>query len=367
MSSTPGSPGAPDDRPQPGDAGSDQRALQRLALTEAITRRAQDFTLPALLDALAAVGFRVGDIEFRSHLHQAHQRSLVHGVELSLAPRRALVFLNIGLLAAQSPLPSYISRLIDDSEHDGDALVAFLGLLDHPLLRERALAEYPERDRRIWSDWESEQALLLRLMGLQSPSSLHWLFQRVYPELAVEVGRHVQDHHLVTSQVILGDMALGESRALGGQVKLTAGSMSVALYCEESSSLAGRPWAREAWRRLHRFILPLLEDKNIFLDVWLIFFERDTTAHLVADRRLPDSFLGYDPLGAPIRDQSDPAGVQSHRTDTTHEIPDRTRPIAPGDSSGVAEIRSQSEDIPAPDRPRAHQRVLLFRGHTDRP
>jgi hypothetical protein len=366
MSSPVGPPDAPLDRPDREDSGSDPWALEKLALADAITRRARDFTLPALLDALAALGLRFGDIEFRSQRGQAYQRSLVHSVELSAAPRRALVYLNIGLLAAQSPLPSYITGLLADGEHDGDALIAFLGLLDHPLLRERALAEYPERDRRVFCDWDRDQTLLLHLMALQSPSSLHWLFQRIYPELAVEVGRHLQDHHLVTSQVILGSTYLGESRALGGQVKLAAGSMSVTLYCEEPSSYSGRPWAREARRRLHGFILPLLEDKNMFLDVWLIFFERDTLAHLIADRRLPDSFLGYDPLGAPVRDGSDTDRMQSDRADTAPAPSAQEHSRAPGALFDGVKERSRSADILPSNRRRAHQRVLLFRGHTDR-
>lgn len=342
-----------------------QAAFSSPALVEAITTRAREFTLAALLDALSALGLLMQEIEFRSHSTREHQSALVHSVEFSSSPRRVVVRLNIGLLAAQSPLPSYLLALLDDGKHDSDALTAFLGLLDHPLLRERAHSEYPERDRRCWSDWESSKTILLSLMALQSPSSLHWLFQRIYPELAVNVERHLQDQTLITDQVILGATELGASRALGGEVKLAAGSLSVTLYSEEADSAAGRPWAREAWRRLHHFVLPLLQEKNMFLDVWLVFFDRDTTAHLIADRRLPDSFLGYDPLGIPVsartdadRPDTDPRGV-----DRGLQKPSSSMAI---DHLRPSTIRLHSEAMTHSERSHSCQRVLLFRGHTDR-
>lgn len=267
------------------------------ALANAIVRRAHEFTLPALLDALAALGLRAEELEFRSHRSQAHQAFLIHSVELRDNPSRAIVRLNIGLLAGQSPLPSYFFALLDDGEHDTDALLYFLALFDHPLLKARARAEYPERDRQCVADWEHDQGLVLRLMALQSPSSLHWLFQRVYPELGVAVGRLVQQRTLATEQVIMGSSALGESRALGGKVSLATGGVAVTLYCDAPTSPAGRPWAQEAARRFDTHILPLLREQNFFLDIWLVILDGSPTAHLVADPRAPDGFLGYEPLG----------------------------------------------------------------------
>ena len=59
----------------------------------------------------------------------------------------------------------------------------------------------------------------------------------------------------------------------------------------------GEAWAKEAARRFETYILPLLQEQNLFLDVWLVIFDSSSTAHLVAEKAAPDSFLGYDPLG----------------------------------------------------------------------
>lgn len=296
-------------------------------LMAAIVKRAHEFTLPALLDALLAVGLRAEEVLFRSHQSHSHHAFLVHKVEFLTEPRQAVVTLNIGLLAAQGPLPSYFFSALEGGAHDADAILALLYLVDHPLLRERARAEYPERDRRSFNDWEQSKGLLLRLMALQSPSSLHWLFQRVFPELAVRVERAADELLLSTEQVIVGLTALGESQALGGRVKLTTGALSVTLYCEEASTALGRPWVNQAAHRLERHILPLLQEQPLFLNVWVVFFNRDSVAHLSTSVGAPDGFLGYDPLSKPA-----------------------SRPVALG---GMPVVLQSS------------QRVLLFNGYTD--
>ena len=59
-----------------------------------------------------------------------------------------------------------------------------LYLIDHPLLRERARSEYPERDRRTVFDWEHAKGPLPSATGSAEPRTLHWLFQRVFLSLA---------------------------------------------------------------------------------------------------------------------------------------------------------------------------------------
>ncbi|HNN52329.1 MAG TPA: hypothetical protein PKO07_14970 [Pseudomonadota bacterium] len=309
----------------PGPATPPESPEQTLMAT--MVRRAHEFTLPALLDALQAVGLRAEEVIFRSHLSHSHQAYLVYSVEFLGDPRRAVVTLNIGLLAAQSPLPSYFFSVLERGGHNTEALLAVLYLIDHPLLRERARSEYPERDRRTVSDWEHAKGLLLRLLAPQSPRTLHWLFQRVFPELGLSVERATSELPLATDQVIIGTTALGESRALGGQVRLSHSALTVTLYCEEAESLTGRPWTQEGARRLQQFILPLLRESALYLQLWMAFTGRDALARLSSSHRKPDGFLGHEPLSRAVSQPSPPE----------HSL-----------------IASQSS-----------QRVLLFSGYTD--
>ena len=309
----------------PGPATPPESPEQTLMAT--MVRRAHEFTLPALLDALQAVGLRAEEVIFRSHLSHSHQAYLVYSVEFLGDPRRAVVTLNIGLLAAQSPLPSYFFSVLERGGHHTETLLAVLSLIDHPLLRERARSEYPERSLRTVSDWEQTKGLLLRLLALQSPRALHWLFQRVFPELGLSVERATSELPLSTDQVIIGTTALGESRALGGQVRLSHSALTVTLYGEAPETLTGRPWTQEAAHRLHRLILPLLQEQSLYLQLWMTVPGSDANARLSSSHRKPDSFLGHDPLSRAL---------------TQH---------GPTEHSNIALQSSQ--------------RVLLFNGYTD--
>ena len=114
------------------------------------------------------------------------------------------VSLHMGLLSAQSPLPSLLSEICR-AARDRCAL-RLLGFFDHHLLKRRASSLYPERDRTLFADWSETQAQLLQLIGLTAPSTLHWLFQRV-SRARVEVRRSTERKPLNAEGVVLGNAA----------------------------------------------------------------------------------------------------------------------------------------------------------------
>lgn len=273
-----------------GAAASASAETSARAIEASVRARAREFTIPALLDVLHALGYRTTEIEYKSNQTAAHKASLIECIEFLTVPhKRVIITVNIGLLGVQSPLPSYFFRLME--QYDTDAMIDFIGFFDHGLLRSRFDALYPERDRAAFPDWEETKALNLKLLGLQSPSTMHWMFQRVFPELAVQAKRWVQRHTIETERVVLGDASLGEGCALGGAVTLAAGGIEITLYCEEAVTPAGAPWAREASRRLDEVILPLLRTVDLYLNVVLIFQDHKGWARLEKEH-----FLGFDPV-----------------------------------------------------------------------
>jgi hypothetical protein len=269
-------------------------------LRERITAEARRFSIPALLDLLHAMGYRDEEIEYRSHQSQRPQPALVHSVEFSepVAPspgrlRTVIITVNIGLLTAQTPLPSYVMKILDQQDESG--MAEFLGFFDHHLLRDRFQALYPERNRGLFVDWEETKAKLLRMLGLESPSTMYWLFQRVYPELGLVVRRGQQQMPLNALGAQLGEAVLGERYTLGGIAQVPVGGMEITLCAEEPQSPAGLPWAQEAARRLREQILPLLRGVDLQLTVFLLFAEHTEWARLVHEQ-----YLGFEP----IRDES---------------------------------------------------------------
>ena len=269
--------------------------MLRRSIEQRVVQRARDFTLPALLDVLALLDYRPDEIEFAGVLSYSHPASLIQSVRFQTGPRSLVhIALNMGLLSAQSPLPSYFLKYAEHME--GDALIDFLGFFDHHLLKRRAAALYPERDRTLFADWSEAQAQLLQLVGLTAPSTLYWLFQRVYPELGIEVRRSTERKPLNAEGVVLGNAKLGEACAFGGGTTVPVGGLEVTLYSEEETTPTGIAWPAEASQRLRRQVFSALGETDAYLTVYLVILEQTSWLSIEDDRH-----LGFEPLWEDLR------------------------------------------------------------------
>jgi len=205
-------------------------------------------------------------------------------------------------------------RTMDQLDHD--RLERFIGYFDHRLLQECFAGLYPERDEALLPGWQAAAAERLRLVRPTCPSTLHWLFCKVFPEAEVSVHRKVSRQQVRARELRLGSSALGEGDSLGGFASIPAGGLEVVLWCNEPISSSGSPWAVEARRRLEQELLPLLEESVLMLTILMIL--RDQEGFLRVERDDRHSHLGFDPLkGSPVPTRQillfsgDPSGARS--------------------------------------------------------
>ncbi|MGZ3460708.1 MAG: hypothetical protein ACXU86_19650 [Archangium sp.] len=264
-------------------------------LEQRLRERIRGFDIPALLDVLAASGYGDAEIEYRSHRTGVHQSHLVHDIQFIHQPhKRVIITVNMGLLSAQSPLPSFLMRTMDQLDHD--RLERFIGYFDHRLLEECFAGLYPERDGGLLPGWPEAAKDRLRLLRPPCPSTLHWLFRKVFPETELSVRREVRRQKVPSRELRMGSSTLGEGDSMGGFASIPTGGMEVKIYCDEPICSSGVPWAVEAQRRFEAELLPLLSETVLMLTVILVL--RDQEGFLRLER---DSHLGYDPLeGAPV-------------------------------------------------------------------
>src|SRR6266542_1182604 len=228
----------------------------REELEQAVQARARQFEGSALLSVLGELGYRDQDIVLKSRHGTSRPHSLVHAVEFqSLPRRRALVTINIGLLGSETPLPSYMQKLIEQSP---ERLVPFFEYCDHTILRSRLRAQWPERDAELGSNWDETRRTTSKLVRLDSPLMAHWLFRRVYPELEVAIRRAPSKRTIPTEPITVGKSAIGDGSALGGVTDILCGGLSATLVSNDAQTSAGTPWAEEAARRVRERVLPHL-------------------------------------------------------------------------------------------------------------
>jgi hypothetical protein len=265
------------------------------ALEQRIRERIRSFDVPALLEVLSAFGYGDAELEYRSHRTTVHQSHLVHDIQFIHRPhKRIIITVNMGLLSAQSPLPSFMMRTLDQLDHD--RLERFIGYFDHQLLQECFAGLYPERDGALLPGWPEAAGDRLRLLRPSCPSTLHWLFRKAFPEAELSVRREVRRQRVLSRAMRLGASALGEGDSMGGFAFIPTGGMEVRIFCDESLSSSGAPWAVEARRRFEADLLPLLSETVLMLTVILVL--RDQEDFLRIER---DSHLGFAPLyDAPV-------------------------------------------------------------------
>jgi hypothetical protein len=263
-----------------------------------IRERIRSFDIPALLDVLAASGYGDAELEYRGHRTTVHQSHLVHDIQFIHGPtKRVIITVNMGLLSVQSPLPSFLMRTMDQLDHN--RLERFIGYFDHLLLQECFAGLYPERDAESLPGWPEAAKDRLRLLRPTCPSTMHWLFGKVFPDAEVSVRREVRQQQVRAKEMRLGTSALGEGDSMGGFASIPTGGMEVRIFCNEPFCSSGAPWAVEAPRRFEADVLPLLSETVLMLTVILVLREQE--GYLRIERA---SHLGYDPLhGAPSQVQ----------------------------------------------------------------
>jgi hypothetical protein len=258
------------------------------AIRRSVARAARDFDAPALLDVLALLGYRESDVTFRGRVGWTSCANVLEACELT--DDEAVVSTNIGLLGPQGPLPSFFLEALEALQDP--TLLDLIGVLDHHALALRFASLYPERDARLagGTAWEETKRSVTRALGLASPSTLHWLFEQVFPELAVTVRRGRAHRRVLAQDARLGTLRLSVA-ALGGDAELPTGGIEVTLIADVPSP--DRSWPAEAARRMREQILPTLAGLELELTVRLRLLEPAHHLRLAIDG-VGDATLGGD-------------------------------------------------------------------------
>jgi hypothetical protein len=253
--------------------------------------------LASLFAALRRLGYGWEQLRFASHATLESPSRLIQSLELDDEPRQARITLNLGLLGPQSPLPSYIFKELDAGTLDAATFFRFIGFFDHVALARLLLGIHPELDRQLFADFERTRQEELQLLNLRSTATLHWLFQELFPELAVRVEPVRKTRLLRTRLIRLGNAEIGGEESFGGHARALGPGQRITLFSDGERAGSGRPWPMEARARLDERVLPLLGQYGVQLEVLLVIREQQSWA------RLHDgSHLGYEQLrGAQAR------------------------------------------------------------------
>ncbi|MEN6318111.1 MAG: type VI secretion system baseplate subunit TssG [Syntrophaceae bacterium] len=259
-------------------------------LKQKISKRIHEFDIISLIRLLVSIGYSREEITFRSHNSICSQAGLIHSIEFRDDPvREALITMNMGLLGAQSPLPSYFRQKMESAEISGRSFADFIGYFDHHLIRDYICNIYPEINRMFFPDWELTKWRYLQILNLKALSTLHWLFQTVFPEIGVKVENAVLNSEVQTQPVRLGETILGNDAVFGNRTSVSLHGRLITLYSDEEMTDTQIPWPREIKNRIESLIFPVLKPLGIDLDIFLVLKSQKRWVRLHGE-----TYLGYD-------------------------------------------------------------------------
>jgi hypothetical protein len=264
------------------------------AFEERVCERARAFALGPLIELLLAHGYRREQLLFESN-REGGATSLVHAIEFRAGGSEVLITLNIGLLGDNGLLPSYFLREVDSSP-DPQRFYDFIRFFDHRLIESFARASWPEQDPNVYGDYTLLCTAVLKLVGLDSVSSLHWFIQSVFPELAVRVTRGAFPSETSSHACRTGISRLDGSSVIGRVYETEAQGFTVDLVTDEEAYDRHRNWAAVVRSRLNERCLPVLAAFRLPLRVVLTVLSHASWARLESMQAETTGYLGYDRL-----------------------------------------------------------------------
>lgn len=257
-----------------------------------ILKKIHEFDLFSLLKLLMYHGYLLEEIHFRSHMSTCSQSGLIQGIEFLYQPERQVVItINMGLLSAQSALPSYFQKNVDTKDIDSISFGDFIGYFDHFLIRDYIFNIYPEKNIKYFSDWEITKRQYLQIMDLKSSSTLFWVFQLVFPELKIQVEKMVMERGLKALALIMGKTILGSDAVFGKKTDATVYGMHITLISDEEFTDNGIPWPKEIKNRLDDQVFPILRSAEADVEIILVIRSQKRWMKLESE-----SYLGYDKM-----------------------------------------------------------------------
>ncbi|TYT73912.1 hypothetical protein [Desulfobotulus mexicanus] len=257
-----------------------------------IRKRIRDCDALSLMRLLMHHGYKMDQIFFLGHPDSCSRETLFEDIRFFQKPySHVLISVNMGLLSAQSPLPSYFFKRMESHTLDALSFIQFIHYFDHFLLLNFFRSVYPESDTRIYSDYQKGQRSTLQMLSLRSPVTLHWVMDAVFPELTVHVRKGTLKHHarLNASAFILGTAVFGRNAVLGGSLRQPARGLRVEMFTDSETAPCGLPWMQLINRRLEEIVFPVLGAVGVELEIFLVLSGKKNPVQLRSG-----ASLGYD-------------------------------------------------------------------------
>lgn len=265
--------------------------MEEKALFKSLNRQIEKFDLCALLKALNGYNLEFKKLLFEGTQNLASNAHLCKEITPEDGPVvSAIVRLNLGLFTPSSPFPSYYRRAMEKGEIDEDRFISFIQFFNHHVIK--TILKFTWVEKFFIPNWAAVKQQSLSMLGLDSVSSIHWLFSLYFPELELSVDKCTKEQRMSSAEFCLGISRLGEKYALGGYVRRKIRAYTVSLRSDTAQTETRKFWPAEIRQRLKERLFPHLSKTHIYLIVNFTIDQYKRATFLT-----PSSYLGFTSLG----------------------------------------------------------------------
>lgn len=262
------------------------------SINKRIAKNIQRFDICSLLKLLKELGYQSEDIYFESCYETASPTALCQNIFFAESFPKVRIVLNLGLLSANSPLPNLFKRKMDSGSIDATLFQRFLSFFDHHAIKNLLSMSMPDINDIFFSSWKETKGHYLKLLDLNSTSTLWHLFQACFPELVINVIKAPRFFKQNSSSTTLGNTRLGVESFLGRKIVQSIPSFKIILISEESHTDSHVSWSLEIKDRLKKLVFDILQRTHIHFRVIFIIRNKKEIARLS-----PLTQLGYCMMG----------------------------------------------------------------------
>jgi hypothetical protein len=261
-------------------------------INERIAKEIKRFDICSLLKVLREIGYQGEDIYFESNSDLSSRSSLCEDIFFSENSPKVKIMLNLGLMSANSPMPHFFRKKMDSGSIDPVLFTRFLSFFDHHIIKNILLMSTPETNDTFFSSWQLTKSYYLKLLDLNSTSTLWHLFQTCFPELTVKIIKSPRVFRQNSSSTMLGSTRLGMESYLGKKIVQTIPSFKFILIANDAQTDLRQPWPLEVKERLKKMVFIFLQRAEIHFRVIFILRNNKEIARLSKDVHLGYCMIG---------------------------------------------------------------------------
>ena len=262
------------------------------ALKQKIAENIKRFDICSLLKLLQEMGYQSQNIYYESCADTSSKSSICEEIIFSEPNPTVLIKVNLGLLSGNSPLPDFFRKKMDSGSIDPILFTTYIHFFDHNVVKNLIQMSMPDLNDVFFSSWKTTEIHYMKLLDLNSTSTLWHLFQMTFPELLVKVIKAPRIFRQNSSSVILGTTRLGFDSFLGKKIVQTTSSFKCLLIGEETSTDLQVPWPLEIKNRLKNKITVFLQRTYIHFSIVFILRNHSERAHLSKRTQLGYCMMG---------------------------------------------------------------------------